>query len=322
MVFNNLIFCRTPLQSIIANELVKKISGKIYFIYYPTSDSEKHVFYFNKIKLKNKIFIKWKPIKISDTLTDLFVWWRIPKFIRSINYQRLYISSIGSIPFSIFSGLNNEAEIFTFDDGTFNLFEENFIEWIENEPVGRKIVKTIFRGRKNPDIIKQRIRHFSIFDEKYSGFLNVPVEKILLFNQGCCNFKASKNKIRVLLGTWFSDKKQQLIYEEIKKSDKFDVFLPHPAESSPLKISSDLLQVVKIDDIKNLIAEDFAFSLAKIGYEPVVYGFNSTALMNLAPYFKTINIDFRSQYRVFSNGLMRDLGVRSVTCLDKIKEFM
>lgn len=313
-----LFFCRTPLQALILSRIVEHIEADVFVVYHPTSNSIKHHYYFEKIDINEKYFIPWNPLRSSDTLTGLLTWWRIPKKIRNKKYASLFISSIGSIPFSLFSGKNPEAKIYTYDDGTFNLSGKFFEKWIYAEPFAQRLLKHLIGGCDNPGVLERSCQHFTIFPGQFVVGIKSPIKEINIF-EGLIdrNTSVTARKVRVLLGSCFNVNSLQIRYEQIVGSGRFDVFLPHPAESRSAKIATWIRNSDKILKPDRMIAEDVVAGIVTAGYRPIVYGFNSTALINLARLVPTINIILAPSRQTISNGVLSELGVHTVRCYEK-----
>lgn len=312
-----LFFCRTPLQALIVNRLLERIPGAAVVVYYPTTSSGKHRYYFEKISTGEKHFVTWKPPRISDTLTDVVAWFRIPRSVRHRSYESLFIASIGSIPFALFVRANPEGKVYTFDDGAFNLSETTFRDRIYEEPPIRRLIKSLLRVCDNPGLIGEALRHYTIFPKDFVVGIRSPIEEVDLFKDEIDKMgPASLCKIRILLGSWFADSNLQSRHDLIVKSGKFDLFLPHPADMRPPVVASWIREAgVGFDPVK-MIAEDAVAALVMAGYRPVVYGFNSTALISLACFVRTVSIFLAPDRETIVGQVMFRLGVRRLRCYD------
>ena len=145
-----LFFCRTPLQAMIVNKLSRQLPEQTVVVYHAINSSEKHRYYFDEIEVEQKYFIPWRAIRGSDTFSDMRAWWGIPRHVRNTRYTALFIASIGSFAFSLFAARSPEADIHTFDDGTFNLSRSEFEPWIHMEPTTRRTGQTDVRRTKQP----------------------------------------------------------------------------------------------------------------------------------------------------------------------------
>ncbi|NML86974.1 glycosyltransferase family 52 [Polaromonas sp.] len=313
-----LIFCRTPLQALIINCLLQLINYEVVVLYCPVSNNIKHNYYFEKIKTTQKYFVARQQWRFSDTLTDAIAWWRIPLTIRQTKFSHLLAASIGSIPFSFFAGRNKDAKIYTFDDGSFNVSLSTFSNWINSEPVTRRLVKILFGGCNNIDMLDKVARHYTIYENKFVVGFKCPIEELNLFDDVSKQKSTRKNKsVRILLGSLFSDSDIQSRHDKILQSVKFDLILPHPSDKHNLPVVADFLDSIEGFDPAKMIAEDLVLLLISTGFVPVTYGFNSTALINLARHSRVISIILDPKYNTIASRMMSDLNIRRMFCYAK-----
>jgi hypothetical protein len=311
----SLILCRTPLQSKIANEIIKKISGKYVVIYYPTTKNIKNDYYYSKINAKLKYFLPWQPLVWSDALTGVLAWMRIPASIKNKKYNNLYISSIGDIPFSLFSGKNAFAEISSYDDGTFNINEENFLRWINQEPISYILIKKIMGGINNKKMFDRISCHYTIYPKKMLSWMRRQVEEIDLYKSSSSETRALNNrkKIRVLLGSGFVEPNLNHVHDHLCKSTRFDLFIPHPYTLLDTRVSEQFGELFLKYDLNLLVAEDVIIRLVSEGYRPIVYGFNSSALINLKKFTSVVSINIDDSFSGLANDLRR-FGIKIIEC--------
>ena len=214
-------FCRTPLQSMIINQLLDEINGEGIVVYHATSISKKHQYYFDKINAEKKYFIPWHNSSFSQTWNDTIAWWQIPKSIRNKKYDALYVASFTSIVFSAIRGRNPKSPLYTFDDGLINLDTKLNLEWWYDEPRNPRIVKWLLGGVFNKDIMTNIDRHYTIFDKNKVLKLSSDIYELNLFEK---NLKYSKeqvkNRVRILIGTWTNDTDLQKQYDKIIRLSK------------------------------------------------------------------------------------------------------
>lgn len=316
----DLIFCRTPLQSLIAQEISHIQNCVVTLIYHPTSDGNKHRYYFDNFKAYKKIWIPYRS-QCSDTLSDALAWWRIPTEVRNTTYDSLFIASVGSIPFSIFARKNAQANIYTYDDGLFNLSSEKFWRWINHEPLARRLVKYALRGISNSNLIQKSKVHFTIFPKKYVMRGSDVREIFLAHTPNMSKSSIPEPNVRVLLGSWFEDSAQRAIYIGIVKSRNYDLFIPHPGTAEDPYIIERLKDVISDDQLRLLIAEDLVLLLVNEGLMPEVYGFDSTALFNLSRYVSVKNIEIRKDNRLVPVGVMEALGIQCCSPNDTLENY-
>jgi hypothetical protein len=117
------------------------------------------------------------------------------------------------------------------------------------------------------------------------------------------------------LGSWFLDPVLQARHDAIVAYGKFDMFLPHPADSRSAVLKSNIVINEDAIDLDLMIAEDIIAGLIRSGYRPIVYGFNSTVLVNLARFVPTLSIVIASNQSAIADEAMVMLGVRRINCL-------
>lgn len=312
---HGLYFCRTPLQSLIIQEIIRRQAGYSTVIYHPTGSSAKHHFYFNRLICTRKVFVPWRYFEFSDTLSDIVAWWDIPIQIREQRYSDLFIASIGSIAFSMLIVRNQGASVNTFDDGTFNISPNVFLQNIWQEPPLRKWIKVFLKGVTNLNLIRQGKRHYTIFRSKDVVGIPYEINEIILSERGCeVNAPGTwrGRKVRVLLGTVFRLANQRNFYECLVTSERFDVFLPHPAENRVAIVKPWVQESCASLDLQNMIAEDAVLELLRVGLNPKIYAFNSTALFTLARFVDTVNLQVIGLHVELSPELLQEMGVRTL----------
>lgn len=316
------LFCRTPLQSMIVNQLIDEISSDVVVVYHATSKSKKHQYYFNKINAQKKYFVPWHNSSLSQTWNDTIAWWQIPKAVRQEKYDVLYAASFTSILFSAIRGKNLKAILNTFDDGVINLNTKANLAWWYDEPRNPRIVKWLLGGVFNKDIMTNVNRHYTIFnkDDILKWTSSIYELNLLKKNLICSDIQPEKI-VRVLLGTWTNDSSLQKQHDEIINSQKFDLFLPHPADSRMIKVGPKLHHLNVNNVFDELIAEDVTQLIISSGYKPIVYGFSSTSLVNLHEVVQTVNIRFSHSSRFTQiDELISRLGIRTLNLISENKK--
>ena len=304
MAGSTLYFCRTPLQALIINRILATNSENCHVIYRPNNNSRKHKYYFKKINTSRKTYINHQPVKFSHGLSNLLEWFLIPRKIRKARYTHLYISSIGDSVFSFFAARNPLASINLFDDGVFNLNPEYFNDWIKNTRWTDSLLRLIMKGEPSLKTRHRIAHHYTIYPKQFS-FLDCKVTEIkdLFQNKDGVPVSRSympKTKIRILLGSAYLPTENALetmmvasrnmSHDSIVDSNKFDVFIPHPAnKNQSYKYPDSLKEIFDKFPIELMIAEDLVSGIANAGFKIIVYGFCSSALINTASNFQTIS---------------------------------
>jgi len=313
--YSALFFCRTPLQAMIAMRLMGKGRSPNFVVYYANSDSDKHLFYFNQISAARKIFITWRPIKVSDTLTDLVAYWRLPSQFRKRKYTELYGASIGSIPFSLMLRDNPDAVVKTFDDGTLNVNLNEFQDWIFNEPLNRRILKSIFRCVHNPELLTRIKQHYTIFPKQFVKGIPCNIEELDLLPKCIATTTIQHgSKLRILIGTGYSiDDPRQMCRTAIIDSGRFDLFLPHHADYVHVPVACErVLSIIPLKEMNELIAEHVIKKLIEAGERLVIYGFDSTCLLNIARQVRVATIIFEGYDGTFSDNVREHFRIKQL----------
>ena len=299
-----LFFCRTPLQALIINKIIVSNSVKCHVIYRPNNDSKKHRYYFKQIVAENKTYIDHQPVSFSHGISTLIEWFLIPRKIRRTKYSNLYISSIGDSIFSFFAARNKFASINLFDDGVFNLNPEYFNDWIKHTRWTDSLLRLVMKGESSLKT-RQRINHHYTIYPKHLSFLGCQVTEITdlfrnLDSATPSNLNNSKTKIRILLGSAYlptendsetmMEASRNVTHDSIVSSDKFDVFIPHPAnKNQSYKYPDSLKEIFDKSPIDLMIAEDLVSAISNAGFKIIVYGFCSSALINITSNFQTVS---------------------------------
>ena len=283
-------------------------------LYHPTTSSEKHGRYFASIRCGERHFLPFRAPAFSNTLSDLADSFRLPAEVTERSFASLFVSSVGSIPFGLLARRSPSAKIFTYDDGTFNLSEATYSSWIHNEARVRRVAKFLRGVPSNPAVVGRAVAHFTIFPPEFVVGGHRSIERVRIFGGRSDTEVARGRRVRVLLGSWFKDAALQARHDEIVEAGRADVFLPHPADARPAKCSPWVRALLGDRHLGHLVAEDLVRVLQECGLVPVVYGFESTALYNLAGHVTAVSILLDGRPTVVPAEVARALGVRQVRC--------
>ena len=293
----SLFYCRTPLQLKIAQRVIdiKNLSSNYFLIYHPADNSNKHCYYYKNFNTKNKIFITFID-RLPFIIGELFAWNRLPKNIKTSSFNEIYFASLNSILLSKLSTKNTTAALNLFDDGLLNIDKNNFYLMIHSDHSVHIFLRKVLSINQNKDILKRIKTHYTIYDTNLSDWMPCKSVKINLFQNDILFAEKTSNskvKLRVLIGTAFRSLKKSSfpIHDNLSRSNKFDIFIPHPASELDFRSPAFLKNVINKDMLENLIAEDIIFELKKNGYTDIVlYGFSSSVLLNLKEYTKSVSI--------------------------------
>ena len=303
---NTLFYCKTPLQALIINNLLKESEAKGVVVYVPNNQNNIHEIYFNKINTSDKIFIPYDPFSFSDSFTKLRCWFRIPRSIRKRSYQHIYFASIGSLVLRFFSGRSPSANFYLFDDGWFNLQKKYFFNWVNSESLISRIIDFFFMGERSSKTLKKVSIYYTIFPISSSFWTQCPIKEIDLFQTEGVNSKPSilgtslnqsNRRVRIFLGSYFIPSESPIAasrarsYNFIVNNSHYDVFIPHPGnQQKPHYFRKDLQNIFKDLPYSTMIAEEIILQIIQQGYQVNLYGFNSTVLYNLASKVPSCNI--------------------------------
>lgn len=310
-----LFYCRTPLHSMIVQCLVEKVDGPTVVLYHANTESPKHEAYFGAMRVDESHFIPYRPVPHSDTLGEVLTWWNVPPSLRRRRFRSLLVASVGSIPFGMLAVRNPDADLYTYDDGTFNLCEHVYTPWIAEEPPVRRAVKVLLRAGSNPGIVERAAGHFTIFPPRFVVGTHRRIEQVDVFDsEDGVSPRRGLRRARMILGAWSADPARQALYEKIVSSGRFDLFLPHPADSRPASCAPWLAEALGSRRLDAMIAEDVVRCLWSVGLRPVVYGFETTALYNVATHTVAISFLLGDGPPIVPSEVASDLGVRQLRC--------
>lgn len=270
---NILFLCTTPLQICICLKIIelKKIK-KFDLIYYTNQTSDTIKFYFEKIKFKseNNVFFH---IKNNKEFLKSFFLMKKP-FSKKNNYKNIYLASIDNLLFKKILRKNSKSDIYTYDDGTANIFEES--EYYKPESIKKLILfLKIFNLPNKRKIIQKTKLHYTIFDKFENIVPKEKTELISIFE--CSNKFQEKNNISFFIGQPFNEylnKNQLLLLKTYLERVKIDYYVMHPRETTPI------LNNINILDKENEIAEIAIIKNSK-NNKPLIISAFSTVLFNI-----------------------------------------
>lgn len=315
-----LLFCRTPLQSLIVREIQRIAPADDVIIYQPTSSSEKHKIYFDRMDAPKKVFLRWLPYDVSYTLAELRVYASIPRWVRRVEFDVCLISSFDSLVFSIFHGGRN-IPIETFDDGVMHLLPTEMNMRVEKEDAAHFWIKRLAGTLRNAEVLSASRRHYTLYEEQMSFMPREIVSRINLFQT---NDERTKRHARVtvfigapiILYPGGTAAGVSEIYEHLVASTPFDIFMPHPAEGRPPIIRQDFPGVdLSEGALRQQIAEELLLNLYHCGYDITVIGIASSVLLNACGFAQCINAIIPG-INDADRGVFEHFGVKSVAATD------
>lgn len=288
------------MQALIVNKLIKELSLNSFVIYYPTGLSKKHKHYFDLITGK-KFFIKPKFFNFY-IVSELCFYVEISKLIRKYIITDCYYASIGGIASGLIIKKFDSKNIFTFDDGTFNIKHKFFNNWIYNESKKILFYKKILGISVNSKLVDNISKHYTIYNCDWSNFNNKDIKRLILWDINKST-KKSKGIKKILIGTTMmstpiTDDSDYIRIKKIKKfidSFDFDIYIPHPAEVCDNVVvrgftKKETNKIKFLADLK--ISEDIVIEIMNMGYRVNLFGFGSTALINLSDIVEANHVSF------------------------------
>lgn len=316
-----LIFCRTPLQSLLVSAIQQRDRASDAILYMPTSASAKHKIYFDRMVADSKFFVPWQADAPSHFLAEIRSYLSIPKQVRRSCYDVYLVSSIGTL--SLCFLIRKGRDIQTYDDGMFNLLHGVVASRIEDEPWYYRWTKRLTGSLTNAQLLENSSRHYTIFP----AHLLPPVWKnpveLGLFADASELPNPHRGLVSVMLGTYPSgfvhrpDQPALHEYENVYSKLPVDIALPHPGKHSSPRISARLRDDRSLMDlIYGAISEEVVVHLRRQGYAVEVYGFSSTTLANVANYAHAYNILIPGFNDFEMTDLLEKLGVQTIAPSD------
>jgi hypothetical protein len=273
------------LNLLVAQAIRTLTPGRDTLVHVPPFWSSKQQFYHDRFDWDQKIFSDVHRSSLPDLADQALRTTSILSSLNGSHFDQLVFANIGSIVFSSLAKRYSDASVITFDDGTLHADVERLKRWLRDQPLTHRIYRRLTGACSNEDILARVERHYTIFPVELCA-LDVPrVVEIPLFARLPAPLPTSEQVI-VLLGTpapHISLGIDEYEYERLLNLLKPDIYLPHPMEkrSAAIRISMQHQQLLtKAAD--TLIAEDFVSELVRLGYNPAIHGFGSTALLNLS----------------------------------------
>lgn len=287
-----LFFCRTPLQALIVQWIQQRSPGRDTILYYPHSNSVKHLHYAKRLR-GELCFVPFAYPLNSHFVSEVYALMRIPRRVMFGVYDELYAASIGEFCFSMLAGWNRRALINTFDDGTGNICADAYSVGVANEgPAHFRYFKAALFGRTNHEILTTAVAHYTIYDPELNIFHARQFVRLDLFPAPTVSARLDERPVVVVLGTpiHIVAPHKTEAYRAFVKSLKPDIFLPHPAEHAEPELAEAFRDDGEIARIaKECIAEEVIGAVAARGYKVIVHGFGSTALGNVRDFAEVKN---------------------------------
>lgn len=282
----DLVICNTPFQVIQIENLIKKgIIKEFELFFFNWEETEQMLFYYNKLR----VYSKYSKFYVRNKRFPLY-FYDIKVDFENKKYCNIYTASVECIYTHLILSYSSFGRLFTFDDGTANIIRTSFY-YINNRSKLKSIIYRVFGCKYDLFKTKSLIdKHYTI----YPKFENIS-NNIEVIDFSFSSFqikKGAKESVDVLLGTVYEDITQKGD-DLIKKVNDFFgnknfYYIPHPRDIKKYFKNGIIIEGVEVAEVKII-------KLLEI-YEKVnVYGFNSTAQINLDNFDGISNFCFKSE---------------------------
>lgn len=279
----NVVICMTPLQVLIANEVIKKQKDKDFiFFYLSYSDNIKNRYYYDILRRKCRFsfFIHLKNKTFMGKVETVLMVRKNVSMLGSIDVDSVFLANIDLLIVQYLISKIKFKSIFSFDDGTANILKNSYF-FTQREQSPLKVFIKNLLGIKFKDIytIKKLLSlHYTIYPNEKNIIKNTRAVDIFPEFEATTNLKPSSVK-KILLGQPLEgligeDKYRKII---LKMHDllNIDYYFPHPRETLGF---DDMLTVIE----SNLIIEDYLIrELQDSNVRFEVYTFFSSAILSL-----------------------------------------
>lgn len=293
----NLIICHTPLQVLIAAEIIKMYPNeKFHGVMIYTIKNEKYEYYTSKLSLMCHKCTSF----YLDTLSSwkkLFILIQLKLFFLHKEYDRVFIANIANLFFhliySTISKNNKGILLFTFDDGSANFsigYKEKIISDDTTEDTNKKIIRFLFKIDINTLGILQKIQNHFTFYPNLANFIQPSKNiRISLFTSNIKKSLVNHNTVSVLdifigqplyeITTLFASKNEYYNkVNELLSHFNIKYYMPHPRED--LSFLNDNIQIIQTP----LICENFIINYINNTNGQIninLYSFYSTSILLL-----------------------------------------
>ena len=263
----NLIICITPLNILIAQELRERYPNEDFHgVFLKYNSNEKMDYYIEQF---SKFTVE---VEVIDCTTRIKAYNQIfrARFSKE-TYDKVFVAAIDSM--WVLSNLSaiHFREIYTYDDGTINLFPEGRY-YTSEFSIAEKIVQSLLRFKYNPITLRAiSKKHYTIYD---APNIIGNTELIQLVHEKDSNAQPGTS-VSILLGQplYAEDKPSQILFNKIVKKLQPDFYLPHPRET---------FEVEGVDYVHtNYVLEDYIVHLRNQFETVKLYTVSSSAILNV-----------------------------------------
>lgn len=282
----NLLFCTTPLQALIAEQIMRQYPGEAFYCVFRGSKAQpKQLHYYERLRLKclDGCFIE--PIPADSGPKDFIgIASRLWLGYKLRHCRRVFVASPEVLDFWLLMPGLSKAEVYTYDDGLANLSEAAWATYHRNSYPNYFLI-ALARLLGIPDtqmIIARSQKHYTIFPYP-NVFPNTELLELYPREESTIEDKTSKiasKKLRLFCGQSVYDERDKqankAITEQVIRDYAIEAYLPHPREE---------YTVEGVEYIRTpLIAEDYLLGLLREqpDLQVELYSYCSTALLNLS----------------------------------------
>ena len=306
---NSLFICMTPLQILIAKNIIlsENIQNYCFLILY-YSDNKKYDHYIQTLTDKGIDVFLYK-INSKNKFERFLEVFKLQKYIKntlSSKFNAIYLSSVdNSLIHSILECMNFDF-LFTFDDGLANLYYQGQY-YIENESKIQKTLKAVMNiSWTLSKVKKQSCCHYSIYKHKKNIINNVKYLSLTNVVKSRGSNSNDKEIIKLYIGQPLNEIDSYFTNDfllSIFKNLGLNFYFPHPREN----INNSIFNYVD----SNLIFEEYYMELSE-KYEVQLYTFFSTAVLNVLNFDENAKVNiiydeylktkFKDLYEIFEGG--------------------
>lgn len=272
----NLFICTSPLQVLIAKKIISEHSYQNNIGIMITANlNDKNRYYFSQLQsyCSTSYLIN---LSEKNRIELFFLCFYYRYFFKLNQIRRVFFASIDSIYIQVIISSLQNIEIYTFDDGTANVFKSS-LYYVDRKSWISRVKDVLLTNRFSMQKIKERsIVHFSIYENMSNIIDNVQYISLLNVDKAIKCLGNEKEAISIFLGQPISgnetlDKKYiSAIIDEYG----VDFYFPHPKERYHL----DNVEYIQTD----FIFEDYLINEIQQGkYCFKIFSFYSSALLNL-----------------------------------------
>ena len=183
----------------------------------------------------------------------------------------------------------------------------------------------MLNGEKTKITFDRITRYFTIYSSAISWLKIKPtkIEDLFAFKDSKLKNSIDKPRtLRVLLGSTFKlteyaqdevlIKTQNTLHDRIITSGKFDIYIPHPMHPSKQIYPKSFKEILTKNPFDLMIAEDIILTICEEGYQLIIYGFNSSALVNLANNFRTVAFALDDNMANENSAMLKSAGAKII----------